>query len=97
MTCRPFIYLVNILICKRAEIRISWRWENTWRTAHDRMFGVGVDFCYHCAKNCGREKNWLLWCEGYAKEAGSSVCVTDSTDAVEGAGCVVYGCMVPYG
>lgn len=37
-----------------------------------------------------RQKLWpgeelVTLCEGYAKEAGSSVCVTDSIDAVEGA------------
>ena len=56
--------------------------------ANSLMIGcskVGVDFVIIAPKKLWPGEELVTLCEGYAKEAGSSVCVTDSIDAVEGA------------
>ena len=74
-------------ICKRAEIRISWRWEKQYgEQPYDRMFESKVLILLSLRlKKLWPGRELVTLCEGYAKEAGSSVCVTDSIDAVEGA------------
>ena len=56
--------------------------------ANSLMIGcskVGVDFVIIAPKKLWPGEELVTLCEGYAKEAGSSVCVTDCIDAVEGA------------
>ena len=56
--------------------------------ANSLMIGcakVGVNFTIIAPKELWPEKELVKLCEGYAKEADSTVKVTDSTEAVEGA------------
>ena len=56
--------------------------------ANSLMIGcakVGVDFTIIAPKELWPSQDLVELCEGYAAEADSTVCVTDSTDAVEGA------------
>ncbi|MBQ8558743.1 MAG: ornithine carbamoyltransferase [Tyzzerella sp.] len=56
--------------------------------ANSLMIGcakVGVNFTIIAPKELWPSHDLVELCEGYATEAGSTVCVTDSTDAVEGA------------
>ena len=46
---------------------------------------VGVNFTIIAPKELWPSQDLVELCEGYAAEADSTVCVTDSTDAVEGA------------
>lgn len=53
--------------------------------ANSLMIGcakVGVNFTIIAPKELWPEKSLVALCEDYAQEAGSTVCVTDSTDAV---------------
>ena len=62
-------------ICKRAEIRISWRWEKQYgEQPYDRMFEVGVDFVIIAPKKLWPEKNWLLCVKGTQKKPVLSLC-----------------------
>ena len=56
--------------------------------ANSLMIGcakVGVNFTIIAPKELWPSQDLVELCEGYAAEADSTVCVTDSTDAVEGA------------
>ena len=56
--------------------------------ANSLMIGcakVGVNFTIIAPEELWPEKGLIELCEGYAKDAGSTVRVTDSTDAVVGA------------
>lgn len=56
--------------------------------ANSLMIGcakVGVDFAIIAPKQLWPSEELVALCEGYAKEAGSTVTITDSTDEVKGA------------